>query len=417
MRLRDIPLFLKIAAAMVAGGLLGLWLGPRAAPLGEIGALVIALIKALAPPLLFLAILDSFLTADIQKKDAFRLLSINATNAAIALVIGLSISNIFQPGRSLTPPSSTATVVPPETLDFAAALKGYIPTNIFRPFLEDALISIILIAVFLGLALRATKLEQKATGDSSFQSIEAWIKTAYRTVQIAIGWIVRLVPLAVFSVVAKTVGEHGLAPLSGLAVYVGVALFGILLHVAVVYQGWILLVAKMPLRRFWSGCRDALVYALGASSSLATLPVTLRSLERMGVSKESSTLAACIGTNLNNDSILLYEAMAALFVAQAYGIDLSFGQQLVVAGACVIAGIGIAGVPDAGLISLTLVMGTVGLPVEILPLLLTVDWILSRARAASNVTCDFVVAILLDRFRDKPALSKSTESKLPSAPS
>ncbi|MGE3820501.1 MAG: dicarboxylate/amino acid:cation symporter, partial [Isosphaeraceae bacterium] len=152
------------------------------------------------------------------------------------------------------------------------------------------------------------------------------------------------------------------------------------------------------LRKFWAGARDAVVYAMGASSSLATLPVTLRCLDRMGVSPQSARLAACVGTNLNNDGILLYEAMAVLFVAQTYGIDLTLGQQFVAAAACVIAGIGISGVPDAGLISLALVLGTVGLPLEIVPLLLTVDWFLSRCRAMTNVTSDLLVAVLLDRF-------------------
>ena len=97
----------------------------------------------------------------------------------------------------------------------------------------------------------------------------------------------------------------------------------------------------------------------------------------MGVSPQSARLAACVGTNLNNDGILLYEAMAVLFVAQYYGIPLDFGRQLLAAASCVVAGIGIAGVPEAGLISLALVLTTVGLPTEILPLLLTVDWLLS----------------------------------------
>jgi Na+/H+-dicarboxylate symporter len=154
----------------------------------------------------------------------------------------------------------------------------------------------------------------------------------------------------------------------------------------------------MSLVRFWAGARDAVVYALGASSSLATLPVTLRCLDRMGVSPQSARLAACVGTNLNNDGILLYEAMAVLFVAQVYGINLSVAQQLVAAVSCVIAGIGIAAVPDAGLISLSLVLATVGLPSEIVPLLLTVDWLLSRCRAMTNVTSDILVAVLLDGF-------------------
>ena len=116
----------------------------------------------------------------------------------------------------------------------------------------------------------------------------------------------------------------------------------------------------------------------------------------------SGRMAACVGTNFNNDGILLYEAMAVLFVAQVHGIHLSLGGQVSAALACVVAGVGIAGVPEAGLISLSLVLATVGLPVEILPLLLTVDWILSRARAATNVVSDILVALLLDKLASPP---------------
>jgi Na+/H+-dicarboxylate symporter len=118
----------------------------------------------------------------------------------------------------------------------------------------------------------------------------------------------------------------------------------------------------------------------------------------MNVSPQAARLAACVGTNLNNDGILLYEAMAVLFVAQVYGIQLGLEQQLAAALSCVIAGIGIAAVPDAGLISLSIVLATVGLPVEIVPLLLTVDWLLSRCRAVTNVTSDILVAVLLEHF-------------------
>jgi Na+/H+-dicarboxylate symporter len=394
------PLFAQILVAMIAGGVVGTVFGEQAGPLGEIGSVIIAVIKSMAAPLLFLGVVEAFVTTDIRMKDGLRLLAINGTNAAIALGIGLGISNIFRPGESLVPPpAATVPLGVGQHLDFAATFKGYIPTNLFRPFVDDTMISIIIVALISGIALRTVKNEQKAAGQTSFETIEAGIHTLYRSVQVAIGWMVKLVPLAVFSVVAKTIGQQGFAPARGMAIYLAAAIGGILLHVLVVYQSWIVFVARMPLRVFWGGCRDALAYAIGASSSLATLPVTLRCLEKMKVSRESSVLAACVGTNLNNDSILLYEAMAALFVAQAYGIDLSVTQQLAVGGACVVAGIGISGVPDAGLISLSLVMGTVGLPLEILPLLLTVDWLLSRIRAASNVTCDILVAVLLDRFK------------------
>ena len=175
-------------------------------------------------------------------------------------------------------------------------------------------------------------------------------------------------------------------------------MLGLGLQVVVVYQLWIKFVARMPLRRFWAGAQEAVVYAMGTASSLASLPVTLRTLDKMGVSPQSARMAACVGTNLNNDGILLYEAMAVLFVAQASGIHLSIADQLVAAGACAIAGIGISGIPEAGLISLIIVVRTVHLPETIVPLLLTVDWVLGRCRAMTNVISDMTVAVVLDRL-------------------
>jgi DAACS family dicarboxylate/amino acid:cation (Na+ or H+) symporter len=153
----------------------------------------------------------------------------------------------------------------------------------------------------------------------------------------------------------------------------------------------------MPLRRFWAHAREPLVVGVGTNSSLATLPVTLRALDRLGVSRSASTLGACVGTNLNNDGIVLYEGMAVLFVAQAMGIDLTLGQQLLAAVTCIVAAMGVAGVPEAGFISLALVLGTLGLPIEILPLLLSVDWVVARARSIINVCSDMLLSILVDR--------------------
>jgi Na+/H+-dicarboxylate symporter len=125
----------------------------------------------------------------------------------------------------------------------------------------------------------------------------------------------------------------------------------------------------------------------------------------MGVSEESARLSACVGTNLNNDGITLYEAMAALFLAQAYGFDLSLGQQAVVVLASLMAGIGVAGIPEAGLIVLPLVLAAAGLPEQLIvvaiPLILPVDWILARVRSGVNVMSDMLVAILLDRRRSR----------------
>src|SRR5690606_18206038 len=128
-----------------------------------------------------------------------------------------------------------------------------------------------------------------------------------------------------------------------------------------------------------------------------TLPITLEALRRLRVSPAASALGACVGTNLNNDGIVLYEGMAFLMVAQALGIPLSLGDQLLAAACCIVAAMGVAGIPEAGFVSLALVLGTVGLPVDLLPLLLGVDWIVARARSVTNVLSDMVLSILVDR--------------------
>jgi DAACS family dicarboxylate/amino acid:cation (Na+ or H+) symporter len=144
---------------------------------------------------------------------------------------------------------------------------------------------------------------------------------------------------------------------------------------------------------------------MSTNSSLATVPITLQCLKRMGVGDNSAKLAVCAGTNLNNDGVTLYEAMTALFLAQAIGLDLDAGQQIVIVFAALMAGIGIAGVPEAGLIVLPLVLGAAGLPETVvaaaIPLIAPVDWILARLRSAVNVLSDMLVALLLDAWEQR----------------
>jgi Na+/H+-dicarboxylate symporter len=392
------PFYAQILAGIALGVLTGMALGRQAGALGEVGRLVIQLVKLFAVPLLLFAILEAFLKTDIAGRAAGRMVAITSFNTAMALLIGLGLSNWLKPGAHLTLPAGAGPAATPTgRIDFFKTVSGYIPTNFVDPFRENLVITIILLAVVIGLALRAVKHEQMRRGETGYRAIEDMVGTAFRSTEILLGWVIRLIPFAVFGVVAKTIGEQGFAPLRGLAVYVGVALLGLALHVFVTYQAWIVFVARMPLQAFWRGARDPVLYAMGAASSLATLPVTLTALGKMKVSAESARLAACVGTNLNNDGILLYEAMAVLFVAQVHGLDLSVGQQLVAAFGCIVAGVGISGIPDAGLISLSLVLTTVGLPVEIVPLLFTVDWLVGRARAMTNVVSDMLVAVLLDR--------------------
>ena len=145
------------------------------------------------------------------------------------------------------------------------------------------------------------------------------------------------------------------------------------------------------------GTRDALVMAFSTASSTATMPVTYACLQdRVGLREESASMGALVGANFNNDGTALYEAMAALFIAQMIGSTLTLRQQLMVVLTSVVASVGAAGIPEAGLVTMTLVFTAVGLPIEYIALLLTVDWFLDRCRTAINVMGDMNVSCLLD---------------------
>jgi DAACS family dicarboxylate/amino acid:cation (Na+ or H+) symporter len=393
-RAARVSLTTQILIGLALGAVAGAFLGKLAAPLGEIGRLIIQAIKVAATPLLMLAIVNAVLTAEVRARSGLRMVVLATINACIALLFGLTLSNVLKPGRHLVPMTAPAgPAITAQQIDPMKVIAGFVPTSLVQPFADNAVLPLVAMALLLGLALRRLKNAGEPTS-----GLERGFALLQRAAETVLTWIIQLVPLAVFAVVAKAVGEYGLAPLRGLAWYVGVGVLGLTLHPLVTYQLWLTLFARMPLRRFWGAAREPVVYAAGANSSLATLPVTLRALDRLGVSKASSALGACVGTNLNNDGIILYEAMAVLFVAQAHGLQLTLGQQVLAAASCLVAAMGIAGIPEAGFVSLSLVLATVGLPLELLPLLLTVDWILARGRSIVNVLSDMMVSILLDRW-------------------
>lgn len=398
-RLSRISLTWQIIIGMVLGSVVGQMFGATAAPIGEVGRLIIQAVKVFATPLLFFSILNGVTATRIEGRHAGRMFLVATLNATIALTIGLTVSNIMRVGERLAPlfasASKTATAAVSETpkIEFGRFLSTFVPTSILQPFVENIAVTVILMALLLGFGLR--KLKRDPEMSSLIAGAEAAIQIGLRVTEVILEWIIKLIPLAVFSVVVQTVGKSGMEALHNLGYYVGMGLLGLGLHILITHHAW-LVYLRRPIRKFWRAAREPVVYAMGANSSLATLPLTLKALDRLKVSRASSTLGACVGTNFNNDGILLYEAMAALMVAQALGYHLSISSQLTIAFLSMVAAMGIAGVPEAGFISLAVVLSTVGLPIETLPLLLTVDWIIARGRSVVNVLSDMVVSLAIE---------------------
>lgn len=393
-------LSLQIVLGLLVGLGVGTYLGPQARDLGELGKLLIQLIKVVAAPLLFFAIVNAILTSEIKGRRGVKMIGIALINGCLALALGLALTNYFQPGRHLNIQEMNTQAVarevkPVPKIEFIKVISQIVPESLVQPFAENMIIALVFLALLLGFGLRRVRGEMDHS--ITVRSIEGMVAAILRLLEILLGWIIRFTPFAVFGVVAKTVGEYGFAPLMGLSWYLGVGLGGLLLHVLIVHHSWIVFYCGRRLRDFWREAKEPVVYSIGANSSLATLPLTLRALDRLKVSRGSSALGACVGTNFNNDGIILYEAMAALFIAQAHGIDLTLAQQMMVALISLIAAMGVAGVPEAGFISLSLVLTTVGLPTEFLPILLTVDWVVARARSVVNVLSDMVISMVLDR--------------------
>ncbi|MBX3303248.1 MAG: dicarboxylate/amino acid:cation symporter [Nitrospira sp.] len=389
-RWQRIPLYARIVMALILGVIMGMLLGSDAAVLAVPGKLVLRLLGALAPALILAAIVHTFMTTNLGGPLAMRLPWLLLLNTLVAITVGLTVVNVIQPGQGagITPPPPQEEIS--QASDPLALFLENVPKSLLGPFGDDGkVIGVIFIAVAFGIVLRKERARPLGTvGHFVELFLESLIKILH--------WIIAVVPLAVFGIVASIVGTAGFAPFKALGIFVLSVLLALAIQVVyylvrVRFGSW---VRPGELLR---GGRDALVMAFSTASSTATMPVTYAVLKNcVGLREQSASMGALVGANFNNDGTALYEAMAALFIAQMIGMDLTVQQQLMVVVTSIIASVGAAGIPEAGLVTMTMVFTAVGLPVEYIPVLLTVDWFLDRCRTAINVMGDMNVSCLLD---------------------
>jgi Na+/H+-dicarboxylate symporter len=381
------PLYLKIACALVLGVIAGLLLPSAWAASFDIPArIILRLLGAIAPPLILVAVSRALIGASVQGRLAGKMFLLLVINTVVAILIGLFVANAIRPGRHASLPPGEAPNISGSPL---TQLLDNIPSSVVRPLVENNVIGVIIIAVALSLAARKL-------GGPRKEEILRVLETAFDLILIVLHWIIALVPLAVFCKVAFVVGSQGFKPFVALgwfivAVLVALALQAMYYLVRIRTASWV-----RPLNLL-KGTRDALAMAFSTASSTATMPVTYACLrQKVGLREESASLGALVGSNFNNDGTALYEAMAALFIAQMTGTDLSLTQQAMVVLTSIVASVGAAGIPEAGLVTMTLVFSAVHLPAGYIALLLPVDWFLDRCRTAINVMGDMNVSCILD---------------------
>jgi Na+/H+-dicarboxylate symporter len=366
----------------------------------------------------------------ITGRQGLKMLLICGVNIAIAFAIGLAILNIWQPGRtwygtlierageSAAAAGSRAEEISRQaegtSLSLLEMLKSYVPRSIAQPVAENMVLTIAVLAILVGAAMRSLKSTSDGATAIALGTFERLITACFQVLLKMLSWLIDLAPYAICLAVAGVVGgtEDIGALISRVGIYFVTIMAALALHSVVYYPltAW-LIGGKSPRVLFREGA-GAILTGFSINSSLATAPLTLAALARMRVSDSSARLSACVGTNFNNDGITLYEAMTALFVAQAAGMDLDIGQQISILLAALAGSMGIAGIPNSGFIILTLVLKAAQLPDEVvnlaLPIVYSIDFINARVRSAVNVMGDMQVAILLDAGAKRDDAGRAT---------
>lgn len=317
------------------------------------------------------------------------------STTALAVVLGLVLVNLFTPGAGVELGELAAT---PEAVGGGGGWGGFflkMLRNTFKnPFASLAQGDVLAIIAF-GMMLGASLSTLGEKGRALAEAFEALNEAMMRLTE----WVMWLAPLGVFGLLVEVIASQGVDALSAVAGYVAVVLIGLCLHGLVVLPllGWLL--GGVPPWRFFAGARDPVLVAFSTASSAATLPVTLDAVEeKLEVDPKVAGFVLPLGATLNMDGTALYEAVAAMFIAQAYGVELGLGEQVLVFITATTAAVGAAGIPGAGVITMGLVLEAVGLPLEGIGLILAVDRVLDMVRTAVNVVGDATGAVVIDRL-------------------
>lgn len=409
----------QILGAMAAAVILGLVQQRYAVPaqlpllgaLDLIGTLFLNALKMLVVPLIATAIVSSIAAAggtqagddaSLGRLGAFTVLYYTLTGA-LAVATGIVAATWLQPGRAQGEGVAAQlgvgeAVALPAQLgqaqagDLAQIFLQLVPANLIAAAADGQLLGVITFAILCGVFIR------RLPAPSAEVQRRFW-QSAYELMMALTDFIIRFAPLGVFALLVPIVADTGLQAARPLAWFMLTVCAALAFHTFVTLS--VLLAAlggRNPLRHL-KDVAPALLTAFSTASSAATLPLTLEVVEeRAKVSPRTSNLVLPVGATVNMDGTALFECVTVLFLAQAYGIELSFVQQFLVLGMALVSSVGVAGIPAASFVAITIILGMVGLPLEAVALVLGVDRVLDMARTATNVYSDTTAAVILDRF-------------------
>ena len=395
------------ALGVGAGLLLAAHPGAASAPAALYGAklagtLFLDLLRMVLVPLIFTSITVG--VANLRAHENMHsvwiaTLSFFLLSMALAILIGFGAAELFRPGEGLQLSMFAEAAQQHEARrmplpDYIAQFLHGLFQNPFKALAQGDILAIVMIALFLGIAL--------VVGGERFRTLRALIEEVQALCLVVVGWIMRLAPLGVAALIMQLVATQQSSLLSYLFKFICVILGTTLFHGAVVLPLILYLFTRITPLYFWRGAREALITAFATSSSSATLPVTLRCTEQhLHVKKDIANFVVPLGATVNMDGTALYEAAAALFVARLAGIELDLANQLIIFFVAMLGAVGAPGIPSVGMLSMVLVLESVGLPTSAIAILLPIDRILDTVRTAVNVEGDMIGSLIVQKLTDR----------------
>jgi DAACS family dicarboxylate/amino acid:cation (Na+ or H+) symporter len=373
---------------------------------GPIGQIFLRLLFMLVLPLLFAALATGVAEmGDVASlgRTGWRTLAFTIVVSAVAVGIGLLFVNLLQPGAGIDATTRDALLAQgresagsilesaPKSLGGPDFFLEMIPRNVVQAAAENQILSVMVFALFFGIGLVLAK-------GPAVDQLKLTLDGLLEVVMKLLGIVIKIAPLAVAALMFNLAALFGWDLLRVLAAYVGVVLLALGTHMFVVYPLALRFLGGVSPVAFFRGAQPAIVVAFSTASSNATLPTAIDVAEnRLHLPRRISRFVLTVGATANQNGTALFEGVTVLFLAQVFGVELSFGQQLMVMFVCILGGIGTAGVPAGSLPVVALILGMVGIPPEAIAMILGVDRLLDMCRTTLNVTGDLVAATVVSR--------------------
>jgi len=396
MFLLKMKLHWQILIALVLAVLFGYFFANQVQYISWMGDIFLRLLKMIIIPLILSSIISGVTSMGSGKnlgRLGLKTLSYYLMTSLFAILTGLVMVNLIQPGVGvdLGVHSNAAQFEAHET-KISDIFFRMIPDNIFQSLYNGDILSIIFFAILFGFFINASKTKYQQTLTSFFDAV-------FDVMMQLTMFIIRFTPLGILGIVASEVARNAeqLSSIAGsMAIYMLTVILALSIHAFVTLPIIVKLIGKAHPYRHLKNMISPLLTAFSTSSSSATLPLTIEAVEKeSGVSNKITSFTLPLGATINMDGTALYECVAAMFIAQVYGIDLSFGQQMLVVMTALLASIGAAGIPMAGLVMITIILSAVNLPLEGVGLILAVDRILDMYRTSVNVWSDSCGAVII----------------------